>query len=197
MIMKTLFTVAIASALSFGAFSAQASEDLRELSAVNTHYKNINITLKEGVGTAKISILSADGKLLNRRKVNVQDENVVVPYNLINLPAGEYQIKIVTDIDHVLYTVETTDRPIPAPELPLMAYGKGLDDNTVRLAVIGLLEPGVQVKIFASKTGKLIHEEKIDQPEGFIKNYSFDKVQSNQVYMEVSDSLGRTKKLFF
>ena len=195
--MKTLFTVAIASALSFGAFSAQASEDLRELSAVNTHYKNINITLKEGVGTAKISILSADGKLLNRRKVNVQDENVVVPYNLINLPAGEYQIKIVTDIDHVLYTVETTDRPIPAPELPLMAYGKGLDDNTVRLAVIGLLEPGVQVKIFASKTGKLIHEEKIDQPEGFIKNYSFDKVQSNQVYMEVSDSLGRTKKLFF
>ena len=195
--MKTLFTVAIASALSFGAFSAQASEDLRELSAVNTHYKNINITLKEGVGTAKISILSADGKLLNRRKVNVQDENVVVPYNLINLPAGEYQIKIVTDIDHVLYTVETTDRPIPAPELPLMAYGKSLDDNTVRLAVIGLLEPGVQVKIFASKTGKLIHEEKIDQPEGFIKNYSFDKVQSNQVYMEVSDSLGRTKKLFF
>ncbi len=195
--MKTLFTVAIASALSFGAFSAQASEDLRELSAVNTHYKNINITLKEGVGTAKISILSADGKLLNRRKVNVQDENVVVPYNLINLPAGEYQIKIVTEIDHVLYTVETTDRPIPAPELPLMAYGKGLDDNTVRLAVIGLLEPGVQVKIFASKTGKLIHEEKIDQPEGFIKNYSFDKVQSNQVYMEVSDSLGRTKKLFF
>lgn len=195
--MKTLFTVAIASALSFGAFSAQASEDLRELSAVNTHYKNINITLKEGVGTAKISILSADGKLLNRRKVNVQDENVVVPYNLINLPAGEYQIKIVTEIDHVLYTVETTDRPIPAPELPLMAYGKSLDDNTVRLAVIGLLEPGVQVKIFASKTGKLIHEEKIDQPEGFIKNYSFDKVQSNQVYMEVSDSLGRTKKLFF
>ena len=195
--MKTLFTVALASALSFGAFSAQASEDLKELSAVNTNYKKVTITLKEGVGAAKVSILTPEGKILSSRKVTVQDENLVVPYNLTNLPAGEYQVRIVTDEDEVCYTVETMDQPISASELPLMAYGKSLDENTVRLAVIGLLEPGVQVKIFASETGKLIHEEQIDQPEGFTKNFSFAGMQSDQVYMELADAKGRTKTLYF
>ena len=195
--MKSLFTVALASALSFGAFSAQASEDLKQLSAVNTNYKKVTITLKEGLGVAKVSILSSAGKLLSSRKVNVQEENLVVPYNLTNLPAGEYQVRIVTDEDELLYLVETTEQPIPASELPLMAYGKSLDHNTVRLAVIGLSEPGVEVKIFAIETGKLIHEEQIDQPEGFTKNFSFDGMTSTEVYMEVTDTKGRTKTLLF
>ncbi len=195
--MKSLFTVALASALSFGAFSAQASEDLKQLSAVNTNYKKVTITLKEGLGVAKVSILSSAGKLLSSRKVNVQDENLVVPYNLTNLPAGEYQVRIVTDEDELLYLVETTEQPIPASKLPLMAYGKSLDHNTVRLAVIGLSEPGVEVKIFAIETGKLIHEEQIDQPEGFTKTFSFAKMQSDGVYMEVTDVKGRTKTLYF
>ncbi len=195
--MKSLFTVALASALSFGAFSTQASDDLKELSAVNTSYKKVNVMLKEGVGAAKISVLTPEGKLLSSRKVNVQDENLVVPYNLTNLPAGEYQVRIVTNEEEIRYTVETMDQPIPASELPLMAYGKSLDDNTVRLAVVGLLEPGVQVEIFASETGKLIHEEQIDQPEGFTKNFSFAGVQSDEVYMKVTDVKGRTKTLFF
>lgn len=195
--MKSLFTVALASALSFGAFSAQASEDLKQLSAVNTNYKKVTITLKEGLGVAKVSILSSAGKLLSSRKVNVQDENLLVPYNLTNLPAGEYQVRIVTDEDELLYLVETTEQPIPASELPLMAYGKSLDHNTVRLAVIGLSEPGVEVKIFAIETGKLIHEEQIDQPEGFTKSFSFAKMQSDGIYMEVTDVKGRTKTLYF
>lgn len=195
--MKSLFTVALASALSFGAFSAQASEDLKQLSAVNTNYKKVTITLKEGLGVAKVSILSSAGKLLSSRKVNVQDENLLVPYNLTNLPAGEYQVRIVTDEDELLYLVETTEQPIPASELPLMAYGKSLDHNTVRLAVIGLSEPGVEVKIFAIETGKLIHEEQIYQPEGFTKSFSFAKMQSDGIYMEVTDVKGRTKTLYF
>lgn len=195
--MKSLFTVALASALSFGAMSAKASDDLKELSTVSTNFKKVNITLKEGVGTAKVSILTPEGKLLSSRKVNVQDGNVVVPYNLTNLPAGEYQVKIVTNEEELFYTVETMDQPMAASELPLMAYGKTLDDHTVRLAVVGLLEPGVQVKIYASETGKLIHEEQIDQAEGFTKNFSFDRIPTDEVYMTVEDAKGRTKTLFF
>ena len=195
--MKTLFRIALAGALSFGAFSVQASDDLKEMSAVNISYKNVKVTLKEGIGNAKISILSPEGKLLNSRKINVQDGNVVVPYNLSNLPAGEYHVRIVTDEDEVSYVVETRNQPIPAVELPLMAYGKILDNHTVRLAVIGLLEPGVHVKIYLSESRKLIHEEQIDQPEGFTKNFSFDGMTSNEVYMEVTDTKGRTKTLLF
>ncbi len=194
--MKSLLAVALVSTLSFGSFSANASADLRELSEVNTQYKKVSVVLKEGVGTAKISILTPEGKFLSGRRVNVQNEKVVVPYDLTNLPAGEYQVKIVTDAEEVAYTVETKNQPIATEDLPLMAYGKSLDDNTVRLAVIGLLEPGVDVKIY-TKAGKLIHEEQIDQPEGFTKNFSFDGISADEVYMEINDAKGRSKTLFF
>ncbi|MBN3582349.1 hypothetical protein JYB64_08100 [Algoriphagus aestuarii] len=195
--MKTLFTIAMAGALSFSALAADANEDLRELSAVNSKYKKINVTLKEGVGTAKISILNQEGKNLSQRKVNVKGESLMVPYDMNSLPAGEYQVRIVTDEEEVTYTVATTDKPIPAEELPLMAYGKALDDHTVSLAVIGLIEPGVDVKILSSESGKVIYQEHIDQPEAFKKNFSFRDMTSEDIYMEVTDVKGRTRTLFF
>ncbi len=195
--MKTLFTVALASALSFSSLVANASEDLRALSSVNSNYKKISVTLNEGLGNAKISILDADGKSLNSRNVRVKDENLLVPYDLKNLPAGEYQVKIVTNNEEIVYTVETKEQPISSNDLPLMAYGKVLDDNTVRLAVVGLLEPGVDVKVYSSESGKLIYEEKINQAEGFIKNFSFNGLKATDIYMEVKDVKGRRKTLFF
>jgi len=114
-----------------------------------------------------------------------------------NLPAGEYQVKIVTNDEEVIYTVETKEQPISSNDLPLMAYGKVLDDNTVRLAVVGLLEPGVDVKVYSSESGKLIHKEKIDQAEGFVKNFSFNGLKATDIYMEVKDVKGRSKTLFF
>lgn len=195
--MKTLFTIAMASALSFSALASNANEDLKDLSTVNSKFKKINVTLKEGVGNAKITILNEDGKNLNQRKVHVKNESIVVPYDMKNLPVGEYQVKIVTDEEEVVYTVETTNQPIPTEELPLMAYGKLVDDNTVNLSVIGLSEPGVEVKIYSSASGKVIFEENVDQPEGFKKDYSFKGLDSEDVYMKVTDNLGRTRTIFF
>ncbi|WP_339865641.1 hypothetical protein [uncultured Algoriphagus sp.] len=195
--MKTLLTVALASALSFSSFIANASEDLKALSSVNSNYKKINVTLNEGVGTAKISILKADGKILSSRNVRVKNENLMVPYDMNSLPAGDYQVKIVTDKEEVVYTVKTTERPIATADLPLMAYGKIIDENTVSLTLVGLAEPGVQVKVFSSESGKMIYEEKVDEPKGFKKNYSFNGVNSNEVYLELKDAQGRSKTLYF
>jgi len=195
--MKTLFTFAMAVALSFSALAANANEDLKDLSTVNSKFKKINVTLKEGVGNAKITILNEDGKNLNQRKVHVRDESIVVPYDLKNLPAGEYQVKIVTEEEEVIYTVETSNQPIPTEDLPLMAYGKIVDDNTVNLSVIGLTEPGVDIKVFSSASGKVIYEEYVDQPEAFKKDYSFKDMNSEEIYLEVTDNLGRTRTIFF
>lgn len=195
--MKSLFTFAMASALSFSALAADANEDLKDLSTVDTKYQKINVTLKEGVGNAKISIFNEEGKNLSQRKVHVKNENLVVPYDMKNLPTGEYQVKIVTDEEEVTYTVETSKSPIAVEDLPLMAYGKVVDKNTINLAVIGLTEPGVKVKVFSADSGKVIFEEKIDQPEGFVKDYSFKGLNSDDVYLEVTDNLGRVKTLFF
>lgn len=195
--MKTLFTFAMAGALSFSALAANANEDLKDLSTVNSKFKKINVTLKEGVGNAKITILNEDGKNLNQRKVHVKNESLVVPYDMKNLPVGEYQVKIVTDEEEVTYTVETTDQPIPVEDLPLIAYGKVIDDNTINLSVIGLTEPGVEVKIFSSETGKVIYTDNVDQPEAFKKDYSFKGMNSKDIYLEVTDNLGRTRTIFF
>ncbi|MEN2284400.1 hypothetical protein AAGF08_19805, partial [Algoriphagus sp. SE2] len=91
--MKTLFTLAMASALSFSAL-ANADDDLKALSDVNSNFKKINVLLKEGVGDAKIVLLNENGKQLHRRKVHVKGDDLMIPYNLEDMPCGEYQVKI-------------------------------------------------------------------------------------------------------
>lgn len=185
----------MASALSFNAIAAD--EDLRELSEVSSSFQKINVTLKSEVGNAKISILDHNGKNLTNRKVRIKSTDVVVPFNLGSLPQGEYLVKIVTDEEEVIYPVETYQRPIPVEDLPLMAYGKAVDENTVNLAVIGLTQPGVTVEVRSSQSGKLIYQEFIDQPEAFKKDFSFEGLDTKDIYMEVTDSMGRKRVLFF
>ncbi|MEN2284117.1 hypothetical protein AAGF08_18380 [Algoriphagus sp. SE2] len=193
--MKTIIALAMASALSFNAIAAD--EDLRELSEVSSSFQKINVTLKSEVGNAKISILDHNGKNLTNRKVRIKSTDVVVPFNLGSLPQGEYLVKIVTDEEEVIYPVETYQRPIPVEDLPLMAYGKAVDENTVNLAVIGLTQPGVTVEVRSSQSGKLIYQEFIDQPEAFKKDFSFEGLDTKDIYMEVTDSMGRKRVLFF
>ncbi|MEB2775482.1 T9SS type A sorting domain-containing protein [Algoriphagus sp. D3-2-R+10] len=195
--MKTLLTVALASALSFSSLVANASEDLRALSTVNSNYKKISVTLNEGVGSAKISIMDQNGKVLSNRKVRVKGENLMVPYDMNNLPAGEYHVKIVTDTEEVTYKVATTNKPIPTADLPLMAYGKMVDENTVSVTVVGLMEPGADVEVYSVESGKKIFVEHIDQAEGFKKDYSFNHFNSKDVYLKVIDNQGRSKTLYF
>lgn len=194
--MKTLFTLAMASALSFSAM-ANADDDLKALSDVNSNFKKINVLLKEGVGDAKIVLLNEDGKKLHQRKVHVKGDDLLVPYNLDDMPCGEYQVKISTDEEEVIYTVETKERPLAPAELPLMAYGKLLDDNTINLTVIGLIEPGVDVKVKTERGGRILHEDFIDQPEGFKKDFSFKGINPEEVYLELTDAIGRTRIIHF
>lgn len=194
--MKTLFTLAMAGALSFSAL-ANADDDLMALSDVNSNFKKINVLLKEGVGNAKIILLDKEGHKLHQRKVHVKGDDLMVPYNLEDMPSGEYQIKISTDDEEVVYTVKTKEKPISASDYPLMAYGKLINDNTINLTVIGLLDPGVDVKVKTEKGGRLIHEEFIDQPEGFKKDFTFNGINPEDIYLEITDAIGRTRIIHF
>ena len=195
--MKTLFTFALAGALSFSSLAAHAADDLMALSEVKAKFKNVNVLLKGGVGEAKVALFDQTGRKLHQRKVTVGEMDLILPYNLTELPIGEYQVKISTDEEQVVYTVETFEKPIPTSELPLMAYGKIIDDETVNIAVIGLDEPGVEVEIRSIESNKLIHEEEIDQAEGFRKNYKLKGLSPEDVYIQVTDAKGRSKTLHF
>ncbi|GAA0880161.1 hypothetical protein GCM10009119_31310 [Algoriphagus jejuensis] len=196
--MKTLFTLALAGALSFSSLAVSAADDdLMALSNVKAKFKKVNVLLKEGVGEAKIALYDNTGRKLHQRKVKVGDSDLIVPYNLTDLPCGEYKVRITTEDEQVDYTVATFDKPIPKNELPLMAYGKIIDDQTVNLTVVGLDEPGVGVEIRYAETNKLLHQDQIEQPEGFRKNYRLNGVSPEDVYINVTDALGRTKTIHF
>ena len=196
--MKTLFTLALAGALSFSSLAAPvADDDLMALSNVKAKFKKVNVLLKEGVGEAKIALFDQSGKKLHQRKVKVGNGDVIVPYNLSDLPCGEYRVRISTDTEQVEHIVATFDQPIPKHKLPLMAYGKQINDDPINLTVIGLEEPGVGVEIRYAETNKLLHQDQIEQPEGFRKNYKLSGVSPEDVYVNVTDAKGRTKTLHF
>jgi outer membrane lipoprotein-sorting protein len=194
--MKTLFTFALAGLLATSSFAANENEDLMELSSINTKFQKVSVFLKQGIGKTKIAIKDENGKMLHQRNIKVK-ANVMVPYNLDRLPVGEYQVIISTEDEELIYIVETSERVPEIVEYPLMAYGKLIDDHTINLAVIGLNEPGVDVKIRMERGDKILYEEKIDQAEGFKKNYVLNGINPSEVYFELKDALERTRIIHF
>lgn len=193
--MKTLFTFALAGLLATSTF-ANGPEDLKANSSVHTNYKKISVLLNEGVGKAKITIYDMNGKRLHRRTVKA-NEDLRVPYDLNSLPCAAYQVMISTDEEEVTYTVETVEKVDTAPVmLPLMAYGKKIDNYTINLMVIGLEEAGVDVKIKKVADDRLVYEETVEQAEGFRKNYRLNGINADDVYFEVTDAKGRTRKIY-
>lgn len=193
--MKTLFTIALAGFISMSSLANSNNDDLQALSSVQAKYKQVNVLLKEGVGKAKISILDEEGNTLHQRKVKGISDDLLIPYNLENLPCASYQVEITTEDERVVYTVSTFERAIPSEKLPLMAYGKKVGENTVDLSVIGLTEPGVQVQIRYENDDRMLHNERIDTPEGFRKSFTFEGIDAEDIYFEIVDALGRRKTI--
>lgn len=195
--MKTLFTFALAGALSLSSLAASAADDLSALSSAQAKFKKINVLLKEGIGEAKVSIFDASGRKLHQRKVKVRDQQLILPYNLNNMPTGEYKVQISTDEEYVEYRVTTFEHVSALESLPLVAFGNAIDEETIKLTVVGLTEPGVSVEIRNQARNQLIFSEKINQKEGFSKIYSLRGVESKDVYVRVTDKNGRVKNLYF
>ena len=61
--------------------------------------------------------------------------------------------------------------------------------------MIGLVEPGVEVKIKSESGNSIIHSEYITTPEGFKKDFSFNNMDLQDIYFELTDALGRTKTI--
>lgn len=196
--MKTLLTLALAFSLGATSLANAANENITALSSVKAKNNKVLVHLKEGLGKVRLAILDPNGKKLHQQTIKVK-KDVNVPYDLSQLPKGEYQVYIESNLnekgaeENLVYTVETTEQPIA---LPLMAYGKSLDDKTIRLAVIGLEIPGVKVEILDSE-GKKVFKEEISQPEGFIKIYHLDNLSAKDISLRVTDIKGRTKTLYF
>ncbi|WP_373495529.1 DUF3244 domain-containing protein [Aquiflexum sp.] len=194
--MKKLLTLALAATLGVATLANASNEDLKTLASVKTTEKKVSITLREGLGKVRLAILNSDGQKLHQQFVKVK-QDVIVPYDLSELPAGEYQVMIESNIkepshDMAIFSVETKNSK---SSYPLVAYGKKIDNDSFKLSVVGLDEPGVQVEIFDYK-GRTIFTETINQAEGFVKVYRLSDLTIKDVSVKVTDKLGRTKNLY-
>lgn len=196
--MKKLLTLALAATLGVASFANASNEGIEEMSSVKANEKKVSIILREGLGKVKLVILDSEGKKLHQQFVKVNND-LKIPYDFSFMPAGEYQVMIESNINDkensetVVYTVETKES---AAAQPLMAYSKSLDDDSFKLTVIGLEEPGVKVEIFNHR-GKTIYSEEINQPEAFTKVFHLKNLTIDDVSVKVSDKTGRVRNLYF
>jgi hypothetical protein len=194
-IMKTLLTLALAATLGVTSYANETNE--KALAEVRAKDSKVSVTLREGAGKVRMVILDPDGKKLHQQTLHVKND-LRVPYDLSKLPAGEYMVMIESNVNQPfsekeVFTVETKAAP---KALPLMAYGKAIDGDSIKLTVIGLEEPGVKVQIMNSN-GKNLYIDKIDEPEAFTRVYTMINVAIEDVFITVSDKKGRVKTLYF
>lgn len=185
--MKTLFIYLFSLGIPFLSI-ANPIEPLKELTSVRCKYKKVHVTFTAPMEKVYITFLNAEGEQVSRTKYKTK-EAVSVPFNLSNLPVGDYQIKVETEHETETFNVTTFEKH---EKKPLMAYGKFKDHNTINLLVVGLEKPGVTVEIFNEFNHKL-SSEFIDEPEGFSKDYTFLNQNAGKIYFHVKDRQGRHK----
>lgn len=191
---KIITTIALVASLGIASFSYAANENVAALSEVKSANNKVKVTLREGLGKVRVSVLNNDGKKLYVQTLFVKHD-VILPIDLSELPVGEYHIMIEDPKEAGDRTITSVETKAPKVTYPLMAYRKQLDDNSFKLTVIGLDKPGVKVQII-DRQGYTVFEEKINEPEAFSKVYHLSNLYNDNVFVKVVDSDGRSKILF-
>lgn len=194
--MKTMITFALAAVLGTGSFANAADEKIAQLTTVYAQEKKVEVTLKEGAGKVKVHILDATGKRLYQRTVKVE-KDVRVPFDLAALPCGEYQIAVISKENpdnHSIHKVQIAETPVI--EYPLLAYAKPMENNSFKLTVVGLEEPGTKVQLLDTH-GRKIYEDKVQATGAFSRVYHLRKLDLENLTVKVSDAQGRIKYLTF
>ena len=190
--MNMLITFIAAVGMSFATIELPVEKSLSEITSIETQDQSFNLTIKEAVGKLWVSIINEKGKLINRKMVRA-DEPVKVPYNLSQLPDGNYSIHVDSKYESVSFDI-TTKRAV---EKKLFAHAEKVDNQTVQVKVVGIEKPGVKVVFFEEATHRKISSDYVTEPAGFARNYRFVELDLEEVYMEITDSEGRSKVFHF
>lgn len=193
--MKKILTMALIAALGWSGYANAANENLETMTEVKNSHNKVKVILKKGLGKVRLEVIDLKGKKLHQQTVFVK-QDVMVPYDLSELPVGQYQLKIESGSKAAYGEVATFDieRKLTKSELPLMAYRKDLDNGSIKLTVIGLEDPEVKVRIL-DKSGKEIFEECIHQEKAFSKVYHLKQIRNEEVSIQVTDASGRQRIL--
>lgn len=198
-IMKALLTFALVLSLGASTFATEKPTYDKALSHVQAKEKTVFVHLGQELGKVRLTIIDSKGKKIHQRTLNVKTD-IRIPFDLSQLPEGKYQVEVEPISkdklnESQIFDVVTKEAAAPMV-LPLVASGKLVKDGKIKLAVFGLEEPGLDVKI-KTQQGRLLHEEKINVENGFIRFYQFKGVRMDGIRMELKDVKGREKTLYF
>jgi hypothetical protein len=189
--MKTLLTLLAALFIQLGSFASPNEKPLAEVTMVETFQQKFKVHLMEGVGRVNISLFNQKGKLVDKTTFKI-NEPTAIPFNLSQLPEGNYTVKVETKMEEIFFEIPSK-KPV---QKKLLAYTNVKNDNTVNLKVVGIEKPGVKVTFF-DQAHRRITSDNIEVSGGFSKDYILKNRKLKEVYMEVKDQDGKSKVFYF
>ncbi len=187
--MKTLITTLLAFSMFFTSYAN--NKGLMEATSIETRDNSFTLKLSEALGRVQVSIYNTDGKLIEKNLFKINGP-LNIPFNLSQLPEGNYRVKLETREESMNFEVTNTKKV----EKKLLAYGKIINNNTIALKVVGIEKPGTAIT-FYDKFHKKIASDKVNVLGGFSRNYVLKNFNSSDVYVKVVNAEGKTKYLYF
>jgi hypothetical protein len=138
-------------------------------------------------GTVIVKISDSQDRLIMRDRIN-QTEAFAKNYNLKELPKGTYSIEVL-DQSGVISTARVENFKEVKPEV--YSRVSKMDENTYRLLVSSLDALAVEVLIFDGD--KVIHTEKIANPQGLHKIYTIENPGRDGISFKVKTASGFEK----
>ncbi|MDR7131218.1 hypothetical protein J2X69_003578 [Algoriphagus sp. 4150] len=180
--MKKLFTLLFVAGIAAGAF---AKSEGTAVQIRQTETTKVSVAFNEAPhGTVIVKITDSQDRLILRDKIN-KTEAFAKKYDLKALPEGNYSVEVM-DETGVLRTASFNNFVAKTPAV--FSRVSPMGDNKYRLLVSNLEAKDIEVMIYDGD--KLIHSEKIDNPQGLHKIYTIDKVSGAGINFKVKTASG-------
>lgn len=180
--MKKLFTLLFVAGITAGAF---AKTENTSVLIRKTETTKVAVSFNEAPqGTVIVKITDSEDRLILRDKIN-KDEAFAKKYDLKALPQGSYSVEVM-DESGILRTASFNNYLAEVPTV--FSRVSPMGDNKYRLLVSNLDAKDIEVMIYDGD--KLIHTEKIDNPQGLHKIYTIDNVSGAGINFKVKTASG-------
>ncbi len=181
--MKKLFSTLFVAGIAAGAFAQNEGKSVEIRQTETAKVAVAFNAVPQGIVIVKIT--DDQDRLILRDRIT-KTEAFAKKYDLNALPEGNYEVEVM-DQTGVLRTASfDTHAVVAAPAV--YSRVSDLGDNKYRLLVSSLEAKEVEVAIYDG--GKLIHTEKIDNPQGLHKIYTISRPGSEGISFKVKTASG-------
>ncbi|MEP2773694.1 MAG: hypothetical protein ABJH05_16190 [Fulvivirga sp.] len=152
------------------------------------------VYLEQAKGLVKVSLKNAQGQIVHAKAIK-NKEGFAQPYDLSELPNGEYTFKVINPDGSEVEETVTLEKPSNEPNFAANVLNVN-DAKKFRLAVVNKDETALptSIKLYDAK-GNLIHEDKVQNLYGFRKIYDLSEVEGDSFRFSITNASGTKSML--